>query len=164
VALDEEALALAETVGDRGHAPVSKILLASSLQVAGDLPRARRLLVESHGQADEFGGQLAVVPRLVAFATLVAREGHPERALRLAGAVAGLRARTGAVFSAATAAFDPALAAAAQVLGDDAAAALTAGQAMSIEQAVAYALEAGPSAPPPGPAAAPEPEPDRAEG
>lgn len=155
VVLDEQALDLAESEGDPGHGPVSRILLASSLQVAGDLARARRMLVESLGRADEFGAQLAVVPRLVGFATLAAREGQPERALRLAGAVAGLRARTGAVFSAATAAFDPALAAAARTLGEAAAgAALAQGQAMSVEQAVADALAGDPLAPARGPAEA----------
>jgi non-specific serine/threonine protein kinase len=151
VALDEEALAIAETDGDPGHVPVSQILLASSLQVAGDLARARRLLTASLGRADEYAGQLSVVPRLVGFATLAAREGQPERALRLAGATAALRAQTGAVFSGATVAFDPALAAAARALGEaSAAAAFAAGQAMSPERALAEAL-----APPPPRAAAP---------
>jgi non-specific serine/threonine protein kinase len=157
VVLDEEALALAESDGDPGHGPVSRILLASSLQVAGDLVRARRMLAESLGRADEFGAQLAVVPRLVGFATLAAREGQPERALRLAGAVAALRARTGAVFSAATAAFDPALATAARTLGEAAAAAaLAQGQAMSVEQAVADALAGDPFAPARDPAVEPQ--------
>jgi non-specific serine/threonine protein kinase len=145
VTLDEEGLAIAETDGPPGHVPLSKILLANSLQVAGDLPRARRLLAESL-EGEEFGGQLAVAPRLVGFATLAAREGHPERALRLAGAAAALRARTGEAVSAAQVRFDPALAAAAEALGDAAGAAFAAGRAMSLEAALAYALAEVPPA------------------
>jgi hypothetical protein len=81
---------------------------------------------------------------LEGLASLAAAQRRPERAMRLAGAAAALRAASGAVaVRAGQAQFARWLKAARRALGDTASEALWAeGQAMSLLGAIAFALEA----------------------
>jgi hypothetical protein len=104
---------------------------------------AQAHFAESLAVARESGDQQRIAEALVGMAGCAAAQGQPLRALRLAGAGAALRARDGHPLSAdEQEALTSRLAPAREALPDDAqAAAWAEGQALSLEEAIAYALE-----------------------
>jgi tetratricopeptide (TPR) repeat protein len=110
----------------------------------GDLATARTRLVEALTLQCERGEGTWLHASLAALACLAAAEGEPARALRLAGAAAAPGAAGGAALQPTERQrLERWLAGARRAVGDEAAATAWAeGQAMSLEQAVAGALEA----------------------
>lgn len=147
-ALWEEGLARARDYGDvftTGNLLTGLGQLALRQQ---DLPAARAHLRESLELQQRIGDTGGASQSLDVWACLAAAEGRSERALRLAGAAAGLRTALGAaVPPAREAEVESRLMPARQALGEAAAvAAWTEGAAMSLEQAVASAIESIPPA------------------
>jgi non-specific serine/threonine protein kinase len=138
----EESLALFRELNPTFVAGSLRYLAEAALQT-GDDTRARSLLVESLSALREWEDrEMDVVGALEVFAALAVARGWPTRALRLAGAAEALRrARHIRIVPAEQAELDRRLKTARQALGEEgAAAAWTNGQALSLEQAVAYAL------------------------
>jgi hypothetical protein len=98
--------------------------------------------MESLDIQQELGAAPGIAFVLERLAGLAAAQGQAARALRLAGAAASLRAALGAVPSpAAQTLLELRLSSARQALGEDAAGrAWTEGKALSLDEAVAYAL------------------------
>jgi predicted ATPase len=108
----------------------------------GDLPRARSLYCESIPLARASGFRWIFPYVLEGFVTLAARKGQAERAMVLAGAAATVRQHSGnPIPPAMKPRLDQAIARARQDLGAAADDAWARGQAMTLEQAIEYALE-----------------------
>jgi non-specific serine/threonine protein kinase len=110
----------------------------------GDHTRARRCFEECLAIGREIENQWQIADALEALASLAAAGGEPARALRLEGAAAAVRERAGQLPSYEEERASPArwLAAARAALDEQAQrTALAEGQAMSLQQAVAYATE-----------------------
>jgi len=124
-------------------------MLASTLQhlariiyAQGEDAQARALLQECLGLQQQLGHKGAIAQSLVGFAALAARQQRPERAVRLYGAAVALCAASDLPMPGVRADYERDLAAArAQLDAASLAAAWAAGQAMGLEQAIAYALE-----------------------
>jgi tetratricopeptide (TPR) repeat protein len=167
-ALFEESLALATGMGDRGLHAVAVTGLAHAARDQGDYGRAADLYAEALGllrMLDDKAALAACLDGVAAIACIVtARHPHGgpigsaaqdgpqaitpargalERAARLFGAAASLRDGLGVgEIPADRTLYDSSQAAARAALGDEAfAAAWRAGQAMTVRQAIAYALE-----------------------
>jgi predicted ATPase/transcriptional regulator with XRE-family HTH domain len=144
----EAALALFEEVGDKHGVASVHIFLGGIDLRQGDVAAAQRRyrtgLTEAMGMG--FPTQ-RIGDALEGLAMVAARQGQPERTLRLAGAAAAFRAT--ARFLAPPhdrARLEQALLSARSSLGEPAAAAAwAAGHAMPLEEAVAYAWEAQPN-------------------
>ncbi len=141
--LEVESLELWMELGDRRNRSYSLALLAEVAYVEGDLVAALGYMREALLLAVEVGDKLGMLIMLTAFAVGAAAQGQYERMVRLAGALAALHAASGvpphAVFRVH---FDRALPVARRALDETiAAAAWREGQAMSLEQAIAYALQ-----------------------
>jgi tetratricopeptide (TPR) repeat protein len=141
-ALYEQAWQLTREVGHPKQLPWPPHNLGCLALDRGDYPAARTLLTEALALRRTHDDTMGTLYSLLAFASLAAAEGRPARALRLGGAatqlagVIGVRLvptyRTG---------FERRLATARQALSAEAAAAAwSAGQALSLEEAVAEAL------------------------
>jgi predicted ATPase/class 3 adenylate cyclase len=107
----------------------------------GNVPGARRAWEEAlrtFAAAEDISG---VILQLDNFSQLARAEGEPERSLRLAGAWAALKAVTGTELSSLVAEREGRLSVEQRPSEQAAAAAWAEGQAMSMEEAVAYALQ-----------------------
>jgi predicted ATPase/DNA-binding SARP family transcriptional activator/class 3 adenylate cyclase len=142
----EEALAMAQSVGDRWHiARLTANLGAVALQ-GGECEQARALYQEALVRCQEVADKRAVVGCLFGLAAVAAQAQLPTQwaaAARLFGAAEALREAMGAHFAPfdAPPGCDRNVAAIRAQLSDEAiAAAWTEGRAMSLEQAVSYAL------------------------
>jgi non-specific serine/threonine protein kinase len=156
----EAALAAWRAEGTRGNTALVLRVLGRAALGQGDRAAARAYLAECLAVGHEDGRHGMVAAALEGFAGLAAAEARAARAALLAGAAAAVRAVIGASpdpdqaallegeLAPARAALDP----------ERYAAAWTAGHALPLEAAVAYALEAAPEAPPAGlrPTAPPE--------
>ena len=136
----EESLALARAWDDTGGvlSPLGRVLCA-----LGDVAAARALLMEDAVRLKAMGSLgLMAWQALDNLACLAAAEGEPARALRLCGAAEVLRDQADMRLPPSDLAqLERLLAPARRALSeDDQAAALAAGRAMTLEQAVAYAL------------------------
>jgi predicted ATPase len=147
--LYEQSLALLQAQGNRGH-------IATTLEGLGDLARRQgdhRTASELYGKSlvirRELGERQLIPECLEALAEVAEAQRHSERAVRLRAAAEGLREAMGAPGSHAVGARpadgvddDPREAAARLGLGEEAfAAAWAAGRALSLEDAIAFALE-----------------------
>jgi predicted ATPase/class 3 adenylate cyclase len=138
---------------DRQRIATSLVALGHGALRRGDALRAQLLFNESLGLARDAGDHLAMVLCLEGLAGVTV-EAQPERAVRLAGAAEVVRNQLGARLPETDREqMTRWLAAARRALGDRAyAAALAAGRAMTVEQALASALaESSQSAPVAGP-------------
>jgi predicted ATPase/class 3 adenylate cyclase len=145
--LCEEALALRRAHRDPREIGGTLALLGQVALAAGDAATARARLTEALTVLRDAGYVWDIPQRLQELARVAAAQGQPERAARLWGAAAAqhqalfgrpLSADWGQALAQATAALRA-------QLGDTTfAAAWAAGQAMTLEQAVAYALEEPP--------------------
>jgi tetratricopeptide (TPR) repeat protein len=108
----------------------------------GDAGQARALLAKSLPVFQEYGDTIGIVKYLEGMAEVAGLEGQPARLVRLFGAVVPLHARFGvSSFPAEQAAYERQLLAARAQLGEDAYnLAWAAGQALTLEQAIAEAL------------------------
>ncbi len=142
-ALYQESLGAAREMGDERHAAEFLANLSAVAQQQGDYDKARSLQQESLTAFQKLGEKRMITNSLEAFASLAAQEACPERSARLWGAAAVLREELGTPLAAAERKKQERLAADAQdALGEAAfAAAWAKGRAMTLEQAVAYALE-----------------------
>jgi tetratricopeptide (TPR) repeat protein len=153
--LHEQSLAIFREVGDRLGVASSLNNLGFVAKDQGDSTAAQRLLEEGMALARELGDPVLIAQVLDGFAGVAATQGQGGRALRLSGVAARLRESIGAPLSPTEQeSLQRKLRLARHLLGDDAGAAAWAeGQAMSEEQAMAYAL--GPAEPESSLAAAP---------
>ncbi len=138
----EAALAIYEEMGDQaGMATVPTYLGRIALD-QGDREAARRRFRSGLVVAREIGFRRRLCDALEGLAALTAVEGQPGRALRLAGASDALREAARLEFPPHERAWlEARLAPAWAAMGEAATAAWAEGQAMGMEQAVAYALE-----------------------
>ena len=141
--LYEKSLAIKRELGDKRGIAVSLDGLGLVARHQGDYVAARSLHGESLAIFRELGYRWGVLAVLEGFVALAAAQGQPERALRLAGAAAALREAIGAPLPPTyQAELERHLETAQQALGEQASAtALADGRAMTMEQAIAYALE-----------------------
>jgi predicted ATPase/DNA-binding SARP family transcriptional activator len=142
-ALFTESLALFQELGIRSGAAVSLSSLGIVAQYQGDEARAAARFEESLMIFREVGEKLGIAGCLEGFAGLAESAGQPQRAAQLFGAAASLRDSLGApVPPAERADYDRRVAATRAALGEQSfAAAWAAGRALTLEQAIAQALE-----------------------
>jgi hypothetical protein len=140
----EEGLAILRELGDTEGVARALADLALVTQRQGEYGRAATLLHESLALFRDLGSTLGISRCLEALAGVAGAQGQLERAARLFGAALALRGHAGAsLWPADPTAQATDLEAARASLGDQAfAAAWEEGRSMTVEQAVAYALDA----------------------
>jgi non-specific serine/threonine protein kinase len=140
----EEALTLSEHISDQSHRALSLQSLGDVALRQGQRGEAQALFTGSLRLRWELGQQAFVASSLDRHAAIAALRGERERALRLTGAASGLRARLRlAVPPPVLRMRNEWLVEVRKVLSDDAITALlSAGQMMTDNEAVAYALQA----------------------
>jgi predicted ATPase/class 3 adenylate cyclase/Tfp pilus assembly protein PilF len=145
----EESLAISRRVGGRLRVAQSLINLANLARERGEYATARAMYQESLTILTELDNRLDLAEALEGVAALAAVQTEPARAVRLGGAAAALRERIHAPLDPiGQARLDSSLAPARQAQGaDGGAAAWAEGRAMTLEQAVAYALSDAPEEP-----------------
>jgi predicted ATPase/class 3 adenylate cyclase len=144
-ALLEESLAFFREVNNKGNVAYLLNFLGNVARAEGNYPLARSFYEEDLALVRELGHKFGMQGVLDAFAQLAAAEGQPKRAARLMGAAEALREalHTPVPYSW-RADHDRAVAVARAALGEAVfAAAWAEGQALSLEAAVACALEEG---------------------
>jgi predicted ATPase len=141
----DEAFVGARDRGDRSRVIQSQHSLGCVALATGDDRAASELYRKALSTARDAGDPTQAGLLLTDLASLAAAQSQPDRAVRLAGAAAAQRAAIGAPFAVAwTTWFARWLRPAEQMLSDGARASVWAeGQAMTLEQAVAYALDEG---------------------
>ena len=145
----EESIAIGRRLEYKSSIAASLNYLGLLAEKQGDYASARELLEGSMAMGRELGHKLRVAVSLESFARLAAATGEPGRAARLWGAGEGLRVRIGAPLPPSRRAeYEQSVASArGQLEEDEFTAAWNDGREMSLELAVAYALEErGPSA------------------
>jgi predicted ATPase/class 3 adenylate cyclase len=142
-ALEVEAIAIWRELGERRNLTYSLFMLGFFALGQGELAAAREPWREAMTIQLKLGDKWGICGLLYAFAALSAAEAHPERGARLDGAATELREATGAEFPAPVMmALQGLIDTARQVLGEKAwAAAWAEGRAMTLEQAITYALD-----------------------
>jgi len=137
----EESLAILRDLGDRSGRAHVVAALGRVAQAQGDFALARLHFVESLALRRELGQRLALPQVLEELAGLAAAQGSHARALTLAGAAATLRAKLGSpAASVDHERIEQWWRASQRALGEEANEATAAGQAMTEEQMLAYAL------------------------
>jgi predicted ATPase/DNA-binding CsgD family transcriptional regulator len=117
---------------------IVRTLQGEHLTSAGEHEGARAAFADALDAYTEFGGDIPVGRALNGLARLAAAAGKTERALRLAGAASDLRARTGDTWPASG--DDATLALARERLGKRGWALWSEGRALSVSEAVSFAL------------------------
>jgi len=145
----EEALAYFRQVGDRDSSAVCLRNMGKVARRQGEGAQAEALQREALALFRELGDPLRSAEGLEILASTAGATGQGERAARLLGAAAALREPLDAPPLAQDRAdVEQAVAPARAALGEDAwAAAFASGQALSLEEAIAYALEPDGTAP-----------------
>jgi predicted ATPase/DNA-binding CsgD family transcriptional regulator len=152
-ALLEEGTAIGRELGDAEILTRSLLGLAFvDLDASGDYAGGGQKFRECLALAAELRHPYPLAYSLEGLAGVAAAIGQPERAIRLAGAAAALRTATDAVPAPQLRAkYESWLEPARRALGDDAqAAAWAEGQALALDEAVAYGLSSEPGPPPRG--------------
>lgn len=142
-ALFEETLSFGREHGDRENMTRALIGLGRVTCLQGDHPKAMAFLGEALKLAQEGDYQEEIAQGLVGMANLAGAQGQLEKAVRLLAAAEGMLPNLQAVLLPADRAdYDHTLATARARLGEERFAVVWAeGRAMTLEQAVAYALE-----------------------
>jgi tetratricopeptide (TPR) repeat protein len=143
-ALYEESLAIFRELGNKKGIAISLLRLERAAKDQGDSGAARALSEESLAIFRELGGRSrGIFQNLEELAAVAVAQGQPERAARLFGAAEGLREALGAPLPPVDRAeHDRSVAAVRTALGEEAfTAAWAEGRAMSLDEAVAYALK-----------------------
>ena len=140
----EESLLLARELGHKASIAITLGNLGTVASVRGDYATARAYYEESLLLARELGHKASIADCLEGIADMAARQGKTERAARLRGMVEALREGMPPPAVPVGKAPDEGLVLDGQVQLDEAAfpAAWEGGQAITLEQAIAYALEA----------------------
>lgn len=143
--LSRESLALAQEAGYRRLIKVNYLILGYAASANGNHQEAMSLLRDSLILQLEMGDREGVVQALEGVACALAAHGAPDRALVLAGAASDLRGANHCPISPSEQlVIDRYLSGARQALGEGGAEqALSTGRAMTMEQAVARAMEEG---------------------
>jgi non-specific serine/threonine protein kinase len=138
----EEAVTLSREIGDTYRLAVSLHTLADIVQTQDDLSEATHLYQESLIIYQGLGEKRLLAEALEAIGILAAAQEKPERALRLVGAAQALRKSTGSPLPPVQSErIDNVVAPIMRMMGEEAAAQIIAeGRAMSVEEAVMYAL------------------------
>ncbi len=138
----EESVEVRRALGDNWGVANSLSSLSNLLLHQGIFDGVREFLEESLKINAELGDRTAIAYCIEDFASLAAANGQPESALRLAGAAQAIREETGSPLPhGEQAALDRTLAPAREALDETSqAAAWEAGQAMTLEAAIAFAL------------------------
>lgn len=137
----EEAVALQREVGDRHYVANALDSLGNVIRTQGDYEAAYATYRESLTISRALGDKWLLAHLLEDIGCLASLRGESQRALRLVGAAEALREETGAPLSpAAQEKIEAMLETARQALAEPAAA-VDEGRAMSLEQAIDYALE-----------------------
>ncbi len=142
--LTEEAVVLHRHLGERFLLAYCLDIMGQVATAEGQYVGARAALRESLHLSQDMGNPAGTADTLESIAALAATETHPEPAVQLAGAAAGIREQVGAQQSPMRrATLDHWLAAVRQALGAETTTlAWEAGRGMAIEQAVDLALTA----------------------
>jgi predicted ATPase/DNA-binding CsgD family transcriptional regulator len=160
----EEALVLFRDVHDQFSIAATTGHLVDAAFDANDLSRARTLLVESLDALRALGARFGVARCLERWAALASAQGRLAPAIRLAGAASALRTARGEPLSSAESAqLERMLGPARSALPVDVARQEWAlGRAMTMDEAIRFALDLATGAAPPaeGPRAGPVPDPD----
>jgi hypothetical protein len=140
----EEGLAIGREVGNRHTISGLGAILGKAAAQSGDDETARERLKESMAVSQELGHGWGIAMALEGWGAMAVAQGASERAARLLGAAERLRGAIGRPLPLADRPQrDRSVAAVRDALGEQAfAAAWAAGRAMSIDAAVAFALEA----------------------
>ena len=141
-ALNEESLKIKRDLGDKRGIANSLNHLGRVARRQGDVAAARALYAESLTIRRELWDRLGIAECLEGFAGLAGAQGQPRRVARLFGAAEGLREAIGVTLPPSVRAdYDSTVAAARASLGEAALArAWAEGRAMTLEQAIEYAL------------------------
>jgi predicted ATPase/DNA-binding CsgD family transcriptional regulator len=140
-----EALALVRELADRTRVGFLLCSVGEVQLADGDVSGARARFGESLALFRELGHAQGLARALFCCARLALAEGEPQRALRLFGASAAQRDAFGYAFTWLSEGLDPSAAAARQVLGEATAdAAIAAGRALSVEQAIEEGIQPAP--------------------
>jgi hypothetical protein len=141
-ALLERGLAVVHGHGDHRAVAECQHYLAKAAAAEGDMPRAHALLSEALKFFDEWNDRTGVAGCLEALAAMAAREREAVRVARLVGAASTIRAAAGApLLLAERDKLEQYIAPANAALGEEGFVTATAeGQAMTLDQAVNYAL------------------------
>ena len=141
-ALREESMTLYRQAGNLGGIAETLGSLAGIAQTLGDFAEARALYEESLTLFQQVGEQLSALDTLGELGVVAHRQDQMGRSVRLLGAASSLReSMDSVIFRVGPKEMDAMLASAAEALGEEAfAAAWDAGRAMTMEQAVKYAL------------------------
>jgi predicted ATPase/class 3 adenylate cyclase len=144
-ALNEEAVAVFREHGYKGGFELALDNLGWAALLQGDYDRARTSYQESLTLCKELGDKWIASESLEGMACIAAAEGEAERAARLFGAAQALNEAGGYLHTPEEAAWrEPYLATARSRLGEEPwEEALAEGRAMTLERAIAYALEEG---------------------
>ena len=139
----QESLVILRELGDRGGIALSLGNLGSVALDQGDYAAARSLHQESLAIKRELGDKWGIALSLEGFVGLAAAQAQPGRALQLAGAAAALRETIGVpLLPTEQARLERHLETAQRALSEEASAkALADGRTMTLEQAIAYALQ-----------------------
>jgi tetratricopeptide (TPR) repeat protein len=141
--LHEEAMAVRRELGDRWGIANSLINLGVVAVAQGDYPSSRSLLTESLAMFRDLADRLGIVSSLEALADLAFASGQPKRGVRLYGYAARLRDEIGYTFQSRNRLdYDHSMVSARASIGDAAfELAWQEGHAMTLEQAIEYALQ-----------------------
>jgi non-specific serine/threonine protein kinase len=160
VVFDAESLAILREGGDKEMIASGLHNLGGAVLHQGDARRAAAYFAEGLALSREIGSRYHIAMNLAGIAGVAAAQGQPERSARLSGAAEALFDALGIVVEPVdrTEYDRNREIARAQLDGDAFAAAWEAGRALTIEQAIAEALEPPPETPPaPAPPPAPQP-------
>jgi hypothetical protein len=139
----EESLALFRKLGDKENSALALVALGKIAFEQGDYGRAVTLSGQSLRLCQEMSSKRGIVAGLEELAAVASMMGQPKRAPRLFGAAMALREAIGASLPPGERSTYERLIATARAQLDEAtfAMAWTEGHVMTLEQAVAYALE-----------------------
>jgi predicted ATPase/DNA-binding SARP family transcriptional activator len=139
----EESLAICRELGNKDGIAYSLLSLGWTAHGRGEYGTARAFFAESLAVWQELGNKQGIAKDLEGLAAVAVAQAHSERAARLLGAAEGLREAMGAPLPPADRGeHDRCVAAVRTALGEEGVAAVWAeGRAMSLEAAVAHAME-----------------------
>jgi non-specific serine/threonine protein kinase len=145
VALHEESLAIHRALGAEDGAGISLYDLGNAVHAVGDTRRARTVYDEALSLLRDAGDKALMAFGIEGLARVALSEGQPERTVRLCGAADALRTAIEAPLPPPDRPlYARTLAEGHRLLGEEEfAQAWRQGRAMTLEQAIAYALEVG---------------------
>ncbi len=141
-ALSKESLSISREINDKGATARSLIVLGREASYLGEHKRGAAFLKESLALFSEMGDKLGIIRCVDGLADVAWAHEFPERAARMFGAAEGLRESIGAALPLADQLeLDQNVSAVRAHLGDEAwTSAWAGGRAMTLDQAIAYAL------------------------